>query len=118
MSDEPQITRGLLDVLVLTPVADLGGTLKFLDVRVKGLSGFRVTLEVAAVQELRQVMDSILGPQAPTNLALLLLRYFEIYDKPCEPNGDWPRDEYQALDARLRKLVGAPSKNGEPCLSG
>jgi hypothetical protein len=112
VSDEPrQITQGLLDALVLTPVADPGEAPKFLNVRVQGLPGFCATLEVAAVQELREALDITLGPQATPNLAMLLRRYFEIYDRPCELNGDWGHvDEYQTLDAQLRQLVGAPSK--------
>lgn len=114
MTDEPrQITQGLLDALVLTPVADPGEEPKFLDVRVRGLPGFRATLEVAAVQELRQALDIILGPQETPSLAMLLRRYFEVYDRPCRPNGDWDHvDEYQALDTQLRRLVGAPDRRG------
>jgi hypothetical protein len=110
VSDEPrQITQGLLDALVLTPVADPGEEPKFLDVKVQGLPGLRVTLEIAAVQELRQAMDVILGPQETPALAMLVRRYFEVHDRPCKPNGDGAHvDEYWALDAQLRRLVGAP----------
>lgn len=117
MSDpepEPrQITQGRLDALVLSPVPEPGDEgPKLLDVRVQGLPGFRATLEVAAVQELRQALDVVLGPQATPDLAMLLRRYFEIHDRPCEPSGLWRHvDEYQALDAQLRRLVGAPSRD-------
>lgn len=106
-----QITQGLLDALVLTPVADPDGELKFLDVKVRGLPGLRATLEIAAVQELRQALDIILGPQEAPTLAPLLRRYFEVHDRPCQPNGDWIHvEECRALDAQLRRLVGAPAK--------
>jgi len=107
-----QVTQGLLDALVLTPVADPeGGAPKILDVEVLGLPGFRATLEIAAVQELRQALDVILGPQATPDLAGLLRRYFEVYDRPCQPNGDWSHvNEYRALEEELRRLVGTPSR--------
>lgn len=63
VKDEPeQITKGLLDALVLTPVGDPGETPKFLVIEVQGLPGFRASVEIAAVQELRQALDVILGP--------------------------------------------------------
>jgi hypothetical protein len=116
MSDDPRpITQGLLDALVLTPVADPGGGPKFLDVRVRGLPGLRVTLEIAAVQELRQALDIILGPQETPALAMLLRSYFEVYDRPCRSNGHWDHvDEYRALDTQLRRLVGAPDSKAAP----
>lgn len=113
MNDEPrQITRGLLDALVLTPIADPGEVPKLLDINVQGLPGFRATLDIAAVQELRQALDVILGPRDTPNLAMLLRRYFEVYDRPRAPNGDWEHaKEYQAIDAQLRRLIDAPSGN-------
>jgi hypothetical protein len=63
MTDNPrQPTKGLLDALVLTPIFDLPGDPKFLDIHIQGLPGLRTTVEVAAVQELRQALDIILGP--------------------------------------------------------
>ncbi len=111
--DEPrQVTRGLLDALVLTLVDEPeGGAPKIMDVEVLGLPGFRATLKVAAVQELRRALDIILGPQAAPDLAGMLRRYFEIYDRPCQPDGNWPHvEEYRALEGELRRLVGAPSR--------
>src|SRR4029077_20247264 len=110
VNDEPrQITQGLHDALVLTPVANPGEGPKFLNVKVRGLPGLQATLEIAGVQELRQALNIILGPQETPVLAMLLRRYFEVYDRPCKPNGDWDHvDEYRALDTQLRRLVGAP----------
>lgn len=81
-----QITQGLLDALVLTPLVAPEG-LKLLQVKIQGLPGFHATLEIAAVQELRQALDVILGPQATPDLAVLLRKYFSVYDRPCDLKG-------------------------------
>lgn len=45
-----------------------------------------------------------------TALRYWLRHYFEVYDRPCEPNGNWPHgDEYSVIDALLREMVGAPA---------
>jgi len=112
MSDEPrQITQGLLDALILTPIADPGEAPKSLDIKVQGLPGFGATLDIAAVQELRQALDVILGPQSTPDLAMLLRRYFEA--SPVTVRGSRSivqLKEYRELDEQLRRLVGAPSK--------
>lgn len=62
--DEPrQITKGLLDALVLTPVGPHGEAPMFLDISIRDMPGFRATLKIEAVQEIRQALDIILGPR-------------------------------------------------------
>jgi len=112
MADEPrQITQGLLDGLILTPVGPHGQAPTFLDIKVRDLPGFRAALDIEAVREVQDALNVLLGPRATPELASLVRAMFEVYDRPCEPNGDWNHStEYRELEAKARALVGAPPR--------
>lgn len=60
----------------------------------------------AACAEIRR-----LRALANVELDAQIRRWFEIYDRPCEPNGMWRHaDEFQRHDDKLRRLVGAPRR--------
>lgn len=59
------------------------------------------------IYHLRRLADANL------KLADEVLKWFEICDRPCEPNGVWLHDrEFMKQDRRLRSLVGARRKPG------
>ena len=44
-----------------------------------------------------------------SSLGERLRRYFEVYDRPCESNGNWNHaEEFRQLDTELRAFVGLP----------
>jgi hypothetical protein len=50
-------------------------------------------------------------PADPNDVIALVRSLFEVYDRPGEPNGDWPHGaEYLVIVDRLRALVGAPPR--------
>jgi hypothetical protein len=56
-----------------------------------------------------------LGGADDANTASLVRRLFEIYDRPCKPDGSWEHvAEYEAIEKKVRVLVGAPPSNGSP----
>lgn len=60
MSEPRVLTTGRLDGLVITPISEPDGTIKFLDFTAKDLPGLRLILEVEAATELRDALSMIL----------------------------------------------------------
>ncbi len=112
MTEPRQITQGLLDALVLTPIVDGDPPQPMmLAIEIRGLPGFRGSLQIGAVHEVQDALNTILGPRDTPELALLVRKMFEVYDRPCKPNGDWEHGvEYSALVDQVRRLVGAPPR--------
>lgn len=47
-------------------------------------------------------------------LAALVRSLYEVCDRPCEKNGNWPHvAKWRALDTRLRAAVGAPPRKDD-----
>lgn len=57
-----ELTRGLLDGLIMTPVVGLDGGVKFLDLTFRDMPGVRMVLEAEAVREIQIALDHIMGP--------------------------------------------------------
>lgn len=60
--EEPEeVTQGRLDGLVISPITDEHGVIKFVDFTVDTLPGMRLTLEADAAEELHHVLGLVLG---------------------------------------------------------
>lgn len=114
LKDEPrQITKGLLDALVLTPIGMPGRAPTQLDITIRGLPGFWARLQIGAVQELRQAFDIILGPRpglpdkagvlaelrASLRICEIALKHSEVSGEPSEARADGAKRAQRLRDA-------------------